>query len=58
MKNNLKYTKWEHFIPRVYLKGFSNSTLQHLGSLPNLVNQLDQRVHKTARFSRGFGICA
>ena len=24
MQSNSKYTKWEHFIPRVYLKGFSN----------------------------------
>ena len=24
MQGNSKYTKWEHFIPRVYLKGFSN----------------------------------
>jgi len=34
------------------------TTLQHLGSLPNLFNQLDQCVHKTVGFSHGFGLCA
>ena len=36
----------------------SYTTLQHLGSLPNLFNQLDQCVHKTVGFSHGFGLCA
>ena len=32
-----------------------NSTLQHLGNMPNLFGQLSQRIEKACRFSHSFG---